>query len=297
MRLADNSQVNVLARASADISKELTLEDVRIVLQFKFNLASVPKLTEDGGVVVFGKDRAEVLNSEGSLVACASKDNDLYVLHEQSTDLVMAATTTTNIKIDMLHEKFGHLGNDKLKLLLTTKECNAYLPTDCEVCNLTKMKQTSYHHSMSQAEEIGDLIHVDACGPFVNMPSCDFSRYFVVIVDEKSKFITVCLVKSRDVLPECIKNYATWAERQTGGNMKRIRSDNARELLSNEFQSYLQEKGIKHERSVPYAHPQNGRAERAIQSIEQITRSLLEQSKMPMRFWPLTVKAAAYILN
>lgn len=297
--LADNHQSVVVAQAAADISDKLVLEDVRVVPEFNLNLASVPKLTEDGGVVVFDKEKAEVLGPDGAVVARASKDdNHLYVFSEQPTEFALAvSSTTTNPRINLLHEKLGHVGNDKLKILLSEKECAADLPNNCEVCNLTKLKQTSYPSSFSQAEEVGELIHVDACGPFATLPSFDQSKYFVVITDDKSRFTTVCLIKSRDVMPECIKNYVTWAERQTGANIKRIRTDNARELLSNDFQSYLLQHGIKHELSVPYAHPQNGRAERVIQSIEQVTRSLLEQAKLPMKYWPLAIRTAAYIIN
>ena len=51
-----------------------------------------------------------------------------------------------------------------------------------------------------------------------------------------------------------------------------VRTDNAGELTSASFEDYLRSKGIKHQLTVPHSSSQNGVAERALRSIQEIAR-------------------------
>lgn len=89
-------------------------------------------------------------------------------------------------------------------------------------------------------------------------------------------------------------------ENMTQKSVQRFRSDNAPELLSKDFKSYLSEKGIVMELSPPYSPESNGRAERVQQTILGITRCLLATiRKMPsyLRLWDEAVLTANFIRN
>ena len=49
--------------------------------------------------------------------------------------------------------------------------------------------------------------------------------------------------------------------------------------------THLESKGIALQRTVPYAHQQNGKSERYIQTIEEGGQALLADSGLPMSFW------------
>ena len=83
------------------------------------------------------------------------------------------------------------------------------------------------------------------------------------------------------------------------GKIKRLRSDNGTEFMSQHFQSILRENRIRHETSAPYSPHQNGIVERAWLSLFNmaIYRCLLLEAKLQKSMWPYAVMAAAYIRN
>ena len=58
------------------------------------------------------------------------------------------------------------------------------------------------------------------------------------------------------------ENYSARIKKETGHEINTFRSDNGGEFRSNEFKTYLNNNGIRHETSVPDTPEQNGMAER-----------------------------------
>jgi transposase InsO family protein len=79
--------------------------------------------------------------------------------------------------------------------------------------------------------------------------------------------------------------------------LKKLRTDNGLEYCSNEFEKYLEDKGVIHEKTVPYTPQQNGVAERWNQTLWRITRSLIKQANLPIKFWPEAMNTACYLSN
>ena len=55
--------------------------------------------------------------------------------------------------------------------------------------------------------------------------------------------------------------------------------------------------GVKHEKSAPYEHEQNGLAERGIQNVSQQAMCQLFGADMSQGFWPYAVENATYLIN
>jgi len=79
--------------------------------------------------------------------------------------------------------------------------------------------------------------------------------------------------------------------------VKRLRSDNGTEFISEEYQSLLRDNAIKHERSAPYSPLQNGTAERNWRTLFEMVRCMLIESGLPKEFWPYAARMAAVIRN
>lgn len=88
--------------------------------------------------------------------------------------------------------------------------------------------------------------------------------------------------KSDDI--DCARWYLD-SENQTDKKIKRIWSDNGKEFINREFKTFLQENGIIHEETAPYTPQENGIAERNNRTIIQMTRCMLNDAKLPLRFW------------
>ncbi|CAI7796062.1 unnamed protein product [Closterium sp. NIES-53] len=86
-------------------------------------------------------------------------------------------------------------------------------------------------------------------------------------------------------------------ERESGKRVKAIRSDRGGEFLGAEFWSWLKRHGIKKQLTTAYTPQSNGVAERANRTIIEGGRTILVDSGLPLRFWPLAIRHATVIKN
>ncbi|CAI7866390.1 unnamed protein product [Closterium sp. NIES-53] len=76
------------------------------------------------------------------------------------------------------------------------------------------------------------------------------------------------------------------AERESGERLKSFQSDGGGEYTSQRFKQFLAEKGIKRLVSLPYAHQQQGVAERLNRTLQNTMRKLLRGMRLPNHQWP-----------
>ncbi|CAI7932454.1 unnamed protein product [Closterium sp. NIES-54] len=86
-------------------------------------------------------------------------------------------------------------------------------------------------------------------------------------------------------------------ERESGKRVKAIRSDRGGEFLGVEFWSWLKRHGIKQQLTTAYTPQSNGVAERANRTIIEGGRTILVDSGLPLRLWPLAIRHATVIKN
>ena len=79
--------------------------------------------------------------------------------------------------------------------------------------------------------------------------------------------------------------------------IKHIRSDNGTEFKNTGLDDYLDELGITHELSAPYTPQQNGVVERKNMTLVEMARTMLDEYKMPPRFWPKAIDTTCHIIN
>ena len=141
-----------------------------------------------------------------------------------------------------------------------------------------------FHNSESMSIGIFDLIHSDVYGPSP-INSIGGSRYFVVFVDDYSRYSWVFLMHSRDELLNIYCNFTNMVKTHFSKTIKVFRSDNAREFTQHAFEHILYSHGTVHQFSCPGTSQQNGRAERKLRHILDTVRAFLLSSKVPVTFW------------
>jgi hypothetical protein len=79
------------------------------------NLISVSVLEEDGATIIFRKGRAVVTN-HGKVILSATRKFGLYVIDEDDEQLhtAMAAYSVSDPKLQIWHDRLGHLGEQNL---------------------------------------------------------------------------------------------------------------------------------------------------------------------------------------
>ena len=79
--------------------------------------------------------------------------------------------------------------------------------------------------------------------------------------------------------------------------VQNLRSDNAKEYLSKQFQSFMLQNGILHQTSCVDTSSQNEVAERKSRHLLETAQALLFQMHMPKHFWANVVSTACFLIN
>ena len=123
------------------------------------------------------------------------------------------------------------------------------------------------------------------------------NQYFVTFIDDKSRFTAVYFMKSKDQVLEKFKEYEAMVTNTTEKKIRILRSDNGGECTSKEFSTYLKEKGVQHQFSIPRIPQQNGVAERMNRIVQETARPIMYNAGLEKKFWAKAVCTAFIIRN
>ena len=86
-------------------------------------------------------------------------------------------------------------------------------------------------------------------------------------------------------------------EKQSGHQIKILRSDRRGEYDSKEFNNFCKHHGIKRQFTARYTPQQNSVAERKNRTIMNMARSMLKEKHLPNEYWGEALACLVYILN
>jgi len=142
--------------------------------------------------------------------------NRLYVLHVQVAHPLCLAARRDD-EAWRWHERFGHLHFEALKQLgkeemVRGMPCIDHVEQLCDTCVVTKLKcrpfprQACYH-----ATEQLELVHGDLGGP-VSPATLGGWRYFLLLVDDATRYMWAVLLDSKAAAADAIKRHQAAAE-------------------------------------------------------------------------------------
>ncbi|CAI7849319.1 unnamed protein product [Closterium sp. NIES-53] len=113
---------------------------------------------------------------------------------------------------------------------------------------------------------------------FLNVGHCGINDelYTLTFVDAGMRYVWIINVEARSIAYEVFRLWLAHAQRQSREKLKIWQSDDAAEFRSKELQDYLARKGIEHHISLPYAHKQQGVAERTNLMLMTKARLILD---------------------
>ena len=215
-----------------------------------------------------------------------------------------AAYSFPPLKLDSLvwHRRFGHIGMDATRAALLKDYVKgvdfqgSFLRDHCIPCIVGKSPQRSYSLHGNRASAVGELLHMDLCGPYpVQGPRGE--KYFFSILDDKSNWGFTYGLKLKSDAFSCYMTTEAFLERSNGAVVLTVRCGGELELTAGRMGAHFTSKGIVVQRTVPYAHQQNGKSERYIRTLEEGGQVLLADSGLPMSFWLDAVLTRQYLLN
>src|SRR5882762_3053530 len=281
-----------------------TIPDALYVPELAASLLSVSRFTDRKHALLFKEDNCFVYTSNNRCVAAAIKTSGgLYRLLARpmlSKEYANIAHTSRNIDINTLHRRLGHLGHDNVKRLVAKGMVEGVESVGgridfCEPCIHGKQHRFAFPPSQKRARRKLDLVHSDVCGP---LPfSIRGMRYFITFIDDHTRKLWLYPIRLKSDAFKKFREFKALVELQTGLRIKVIRTDGGGEYISFEFETYLVNCGIIHEKTAPHSPEQNGLAEIINRIVVERFRCMLFEANLSTGFWAEAALTATYLIN
>ncbi|KAJ9558092.1 hypothetical protein OSB04_012706 [Centaurea solstitialis] len=174
-----------------------------------------------------------------------------------------AASVSSIASFNLWHALLGHLSHNRIKVLASSGLLGniSSESVSCLSCKLGKHHALPLDNNEFTSILPFDLIHSDVWGP-TPYPSMGGAQYFVIFVDDHTRFTWIYLMKHRSKLPHIYITFARMIQTQFSKPIKILRADNAMEYKESSLLSFLQ-----------------------------------SQAKCPERFWGEAAFTAVYTIN
>ncbi|XP_043234787.1 uncharacterized protein K02A2.6-like [Amphibalanus amphitrite] len=135
---------------------------------------------------------------------------------------------------------------------------------NCEGCWQKRAEPPSGDlHPWEYAKGPWQRIHLDFAGPVEG-------RFYVVVIDSYSKWMEIAPMKTittEKTIEYLLNLFARW------GLPHQLVTDNGPQLVSKDFEGFLERNGIKHSVTAPYKPSTNGAAERAVGCLKNLLKT------------------------
>ena len=280
------------------------ISDVSYVPNQPFNLISTGQLCRKGAKVNTNEYGMIVYRmGKPIIVADWSKDyENLFDMKIRVKQNIVASAASSLNSMAIWHERCAHFSTATISKMIN-KHLVDGVPNKiddnmsfCVSCKAGKMTATNHPKNQNhQYLKPGVKLHLDIGG--YTSRSIHGNKYYLVAVDEISGFIKIAFMKNRQETLEKFRKIVTEVKLDTGNDVLCIRTDHGTEFLSNDFKSFINNRGIIHELATVKTPQQNGRVERAIRNIVDHSISMLSSSNLPLSLWDESTNSSVYIIN
>lgn len=280
----------------------LSIDDVAHVDNLGFNLLSISQLCRNKYNVLFSENGSKILK-DGITIAKGVLKNNVYVMKLDSTSRDKLCLTSLDESSTLWHRRLGH-ANMRLIQNLSSKDLVRNLPKlkydqhFCDACKVGKQVHSSHKaKNLVSTSRCLELLHMDLFGPSA-IQSYGGNFYTLVIVDDYSHYTWTKFLKSKNEAFDKFEILSKKIQNQVGSNIVSIRTDHGREF-DNEFQfgKFCDNNGITHNFSAPRTPQSNGVVERKNRTLQEMSRTMLNEQTIPQKFWCKAVDTSTYILN
>ncbi|GJW77038.1 retrovirus-related pol polyprotein from transposon TNT 1-94 [Tanacetum coccineum] len=142
-----------------------------------------------------------------------------------------------------------------------------------------------------------ELLHMDLFG-LSAVQSYEENRYTLVIVDDYSRYTLTRFLKDKTEAFDQFKIFSWKIQNQLGCSIVSIRTDHGREFdKETQFGEFCNGNGITHNFSAPRTPQSNGVVEIKNRTLQEMSRTMLNEQALPQKFWCNVVDTSTYILN
>ncbi|CAI7904172.1 unnamed protein product, partial [Closterium sp. NIES-54] len=172
----------------------------------------------------------------------------------------------------------------------------------CVPCVKGRQRAAPHSSEFPPTEAPLQTLHMDVWGP-ARVRGQGHERYFLLVVDDYSRYTTVFPLRSKDDVPEVLINWIRAARlqlRESFGSdfpVLRLHSDRGGEFSSTRLGAFCRAQGIRQTFTLPASPQKNGIAERRIGMVMDVAHTSMIHAAAPHFLWPFAVQYAAHQLN
>ncbi|GAA5864492.1 hypothetical protein JCM1840_000519 [Sporobolomyces johnsonii] len=290
--------------------KHIRLTSVYHVPDASHDLLSIPKLADDGYTVIMRNDGGKITDTmtdeqyEAIDGVSLRRQGPYWKIGGERDAHAFATSAAASTLLD-LHLALGHAGRSRL-VELVQKDLVAGLPgavvldeeIACDACATAKSTRQPFRSATKarRSDTPLELVHMDLAGPF-QASIGDRYRYYLVIVDDATRFVWVTFLRAKHEAPAAIRRFRAYAEKRYERTIKTIRTDRGGEFTDGALEAYLREAGIRHQTSEAGTPQQNGVAERMNRTLKEGAAAIQIGGRLPESCWPYSIKAMARASN
>jgi hypothetical protein len=248
------------------------------------------QLDEDGYKVLIGRGVLTIREPGGRLLARVKRTAGRLYLLEVNVSVAACSVARGDEAAWRWHERLGHLNFQAMKKMVKEELVRGLadfgsVEQPCGACLAGKQRRMSFPvQAQYHAERLLELVHGDLCDN-ISPPTPAENQYFLLMVDDKSRFVSIVLLPMKDRAPEAIKSFQLKAEAETRQNLGGLCTDHGGEINSASFLEYCRGQGVQRQLTVPYSPQQNGVVERRNATVVGAARSMLRAKGLPNWFW------------
>ncbi|KAJ9555736.1 LOW QUALITY PROTEIN: hypothetical protein OSB04_010350 [Centaurea solstitialis] len=291
--VGNGNRIPVVGSGTAYLTPHLTLPNVLHTPHIIKNLVSVRQFTKDNNVSVefdpFGFSVKD-LQTRGLVMRCNSS-GDLYTVRLLPPTSTSYPVSLATLSSQTWHHRLGHPGDhvfsflrNKNMISCNKEQCSTHL---CASCQIAKHKRLPFSLSLTSTYAPFHIISDLWTSPVL---SKNDHRYYLVLLDDFTYFVWVYPLKHKTEVYDKFIQFCTLIKTQ-------FECDMGREFDNSTFHSFCQTNRILFCFSCPQTSPQNGKAERIIRTLNDISRTLLIHASLPPNFWVASLHMATYLHN
>ncbi|QRW23987.1 Retrovirus-related Pol polyprotein from transposon TNT 1-94 [Rhizoctonia solani] len=269
--------------------RKITLTNVAHVPSSPANLISLSLITDKGYCVSMDQDQLLQNRSQGNLWKLNAKTINKVSVNNKHTPTELALVKQTGQTWLDWHKVLGHIGPQALQQIKNTNAVNGMEIVEDNI-------GLNLNESLAKVTEIGELVVTDVWGP-ARTPSIGQYKYYVSFTNVATRFTCLGFLQHKDKTLNEYKLFEALLNTQKDKKIKRVRFDNGREFVNNDWIKHAAQRGTILETTAPYSAQQNGIAKQLNQTLTNKAQAMLLESAAPKFLWNEALAYACYLKN
>src|SRR3954463_10074449 len=295
----------IIGSGTISLGNSPSITNVLLVEELTHNLLSISQLSGNGYDMIFNQKSCKAVSQkDDSILFIGKRKNNIYKidlsdLEKQKVTCLMSVSEEQWV----WHRRLGHASLRKISLInkldLVRGLPNLKYKSDalCEACQKGKFSKPAFKSKnvVSSSRPL-ELLHIDLFGP-VKIASIRGKKYGLVIVEDYSRWTWVKFLKHKDESHSVFFEFCTQIQSEKECKIIKVRSDHGGEFENKFFEEFFKENGIAHDFSCPRTPQENAVVERKNRTLQEMARTMINETNMAKHFWAEAINSVCYIQN